>query len=40
MACDLVDVQYRVTRWRGLWRVRVNQRGSVDVMLAHVGLKY
>jgi len=39
MACGLVGVEYRVTCWRGLWRVRINRRRSVDLMLAEVGMK-
>jgi hypothetical protein len=39
MACRLVGVEQRVTCWRGLWRVRINRRRSVDLMRAEVGVK-
>jgi hypothetical protein len=39
MVCGLVGVEYRVTCWTGLWRVRINRRRSVGLMLANVGLK-
>jgi hypothetical protein len=38
-ACRLVGVDYRPTRWRERFRVRINRRGSVERMLAMVGLK-
>jgi len=38
-ACELVGVERRVTCWRGSWRVRINRRRSVELMLANVGLK-
>ena len=41
-ACESVGVDdYRVTldRRHGLWNVRINRRGSVGLMLEHVGLK-
>jgi Homeodomain-like domain len=38
-ACDLVGLDYRVNRWDGMWRVRINRRASVAEMVAHVGLK-
>ncbi|MGH2993072.1 MAG: helix-turn-helix domain-containing protein [Solirubrobacterales bacterium] len=37
-ACDLVDVEYRVSHSR-IWRVRINRRASVALLLEHVGLK-
>jgi hypothetical protein len=39
MACGLVGVAHRITCWRGLWRVRINRRSSVELMLAEVGRK-
>jgi hypothetical protein len=39
MAAGLVGVQHRTTCWRGLWRVRINKRASVQRMLAHIGTK-
>ena len=38
-ACRLMDVEYRLTRWREKLRVRINRRASVKRMLAEVGLK-
>lgn len=38
-ACDLVGVYHRVTCWRGSWHVRINRRGSVELMMANIGLK-
>jgi hypothetical protein len=41
-ACELVGIHdYRLTfdRRRELWSVRINRRGSVALMLEHVGLK-
>jgi hypothetical protein len=38
-ACGAVGVEHRTTCWGGLWRVRINRRRSVDLMLAGVGLK-
>ena len=38
-ACNLVGVEHRVTCWKGSWRVRINRRKSVELMLGHVGLK-
>ena len=38
-ACELVRVEHRVTCWRESWRVRINRRGSVQLMLANIGLK-
>jgi hypothetical protein len=38
--CQAIGVSTRVTRnRRGLFRVRINRRGSVERMVAHVGLK-
>jgi hypothetical protein len=37
--CDLVGVEYRVTRYCRRWSVRINRRGSVALMEGHVGLK-
>ena len=39
MACDLVRVEYRMTCWRESWRVRINRRRNVQLMLANVGVK-
>jgi hypothetical protein len=39
MACRAVGVDYRATYWQGIWRVRINRRVSVDLMLAQVGSK-
>jgi hypothetical protein len=39
MTCGLVGLRYRVSSWRGSWRVRINRRESVDLMLAQVGMK-
>jgi hypothetical protein len=38
-ACELVGVGYRVTCWRRMWRVRINRRKSVALMLKNVGVK-
>jgi Homeodomain-like domain-containing protein len=38
-ACELVGVDYRRTIYRGAWKVRVNRRRSVALMLDNVGLK-
>lgn len=38
-ACRLVDVEYRVTCWRGMFHLRINRRGSVGRMLEEVGVK-
>ena len=40
-ACERVGVQYRLTgpSRRGIWRVRINRRAGVALMLEHVGLK-
>ena len=38
-ACRLVGVGYRLTCWRGRFRVRINRRGSVKRMLKEVGVK-
>lgn len=39
-ACDSVGVRYRATGSPGsAWRVRINRRPSVALMLEHVGLK-
>jgi hypothetical protein len=40
-ACNHVGVATRVTcgNGQGIWRVRINQRASVALMEAHVGLK-
>jgi hypothetical protein len=32
-------VEYRLTCWHGKFNVRINRRGSVELMLAKVGLK-
>jgi len=40
IACGLVGVEHRVTRWRGSWRVRINRRRSCwPHALAQVGVK-
>lgn len=39
MACGMVGVEHRVTCWQETWRVRINRRRSVDMMLAGVGTK-
>jgi len=38
-ACDLVGVGYRVTRYQRAWKVRINRRPNVALMLANVGVK-
>ena len=39
-ACEVVGVRYRATRSpRRAWRVRINRRPSVALMLEHVGVK-
>jgi hypothetical protein len=40
-ACELVGVEYCRTRWskRKVWKVRINRRDSVALMLEHVGIK-
>jgi hypothetical protein len=37
--CELVGVRYRLTRFRRCWKVRINRRASVAVMLEQVGTK-
>jgi hypothetical protein len=38
-ACRAVGVDYRATCWHDLWRIRINRRRSVDLLLAEVGTK-
>jgi hypothetical protein len=39
-ACDSVGLtDYRVTSYRRAWKVRINRRPSVALMLEHVGIK-
>jgi hypothetical protein len=39
-ACDQVGVFTRATQgYKGAWRVRINRRESVGLMLEHIGLK-
>lgn len=38
-SCDRVGVSYRRTIYRERWRVRINRRSSVALMLKHVGIK-
>jgi hypothetical protein len=37
--CSMVGLDHRVTCWRGMWRVRINRRSSVNRMLEEVGTK-
>jgi hypothetical protein len=37
--CDAVGVRYRLTQFRGCWKVRINRRTSVQRMLERVGVK-
>jgi hypothetical protein len=37
--CDAVGVRYRLTQFRGCWKVRINRRTSVQGMLERVGVK-
>lgn len=37
--CESVGVEYRRTRFRGCWKVRINRRPSVNQMLERVGVK-
>lgn len=39
LACRAVGVEYRTTYGREIWRVRINRRRSVGLMLADVGTK-
>ena len=38
-ACYLVCVAYRVTQYQRAWKVRINRRPSVGLMLGNVGIK-
>jgi hypothetical protein len=39
-ACDSAGItDYRVTSYRHVWKVRINRRPSVALMLKHVGVK-
>jgi hypothetical protein len=38
-ACGRVGVEYRRTNYRGAWKIRINRRPSVALMLEHVGRK-
>jgi hypothetical protein len=37
--CESVGVEYRRTRFRCCWKIRINRRSSVLPMLEHVGVK-